>query len=421
MPTFWRQSTHESLVPLPNAWQAEVDVETLPVSNRFPLATSSWGAEEHAALQAVITSGHFTMGDKVAQFERDFALYTGSRYCVMVNSGSSANLLMVAALFYTRNPKLRLQRGDEVLVPAVSWSTTYAPLHQYGLRLKFVDIDLQTLNFDLEQLRSAITPRTRAIMAVNLLGNPNDFDAIQAMIAGRDIVLMEDNCESMGATLGGRQTGTFGVMGSFSAFFSHHISTMEGGMVVTDDEELFHIMLSLRAHGWTRNLPHHNLVCGTKSDDAFEESFRFVLPGYNLRPLEMSGALGIEQTKRLPSLVQSRRENGQALQTAMAGHPSLMIQREIGQSSWFGFSLIIRPGVAARRSDLAADLQRAGFECRPIVAGNFAKNPVVHYFDHEIHGALPHADHLDRQGLFVGNHHYPIPEAIDALARMWRG
>lgn len=388
---------------------------------RFPLATSSWGPEEHAALQAVITSGQFTMGDKVAQFEQDFARYTGSRHCVMVNSGSSANLLMVAALFYTRNPLLKLQRGDEVLVPAVSWSTTYSPLHQYGLRLKFVDIDLQTLNFDLEQLRSAITPRTRAILAVNLLGNPNDFDAIRALIAGRDIVLIEDNCESMGATLGGRQAGTFGAMGSFSAFFSHHISTMEGGMVVTDDEELFHIMLSLRAHGWTRNLPQHNRVCGTKSDDAFEESFRFVLPGYNLRPLEMSGALGIEQTKRLPLLIEARRENGRALQAAMAGHPTLMIQQETGCSSWFGFSLIIKPDVPANRKELALGLQALGFECRPIVAGNFAKNPVVQYFDHEIHGELPHATYLDRQGLFVGNHHHPIPEAIEALAALWRG
>ena len=389
-------------------------------SPRFPLATSSWGAEEHAALAAVIASGQFTMGEKVATFEHDFARYTGSRYCVMVNSGSSANLLMVAALFYTRNPKLRLQRGDEVIVPAVSWSTTYAPLHQYGLRLKFVDIDLETLNFDLQQLKAALTPRTRAIMAVNLLGNPNDFETIRALTAGRDIVLIEDNCESMGATLNGQQTGTFGVMGSFSAFFSHHISTMEGGMVVTDDEELHHIMLSLRAHGWTRNLPDHNLVCGTKSDDPFEESFRFVLPGYNLRPLELSGAVGIEQVKRLPALIAARRDNASALQQAMAGHPSLMLQREVGSSSWFGFSLVIRPGVRRTRRELIQDLRAAGFECRPIVAGNFAKNPVVQYFDHEIHGELRNAEYIDSHGLFVGNHPHPIAQAVQALGRLWR-
>ncbi len=230
------------------------------MTHKFPLATSSWGDEEYAAMQAVIASGHFTMGEKVAAFERDFARFTGSKHCVMVNSGSSANLLMIAALCYTKNDKLLLKRGDEVIVPAVSWPTTYYPLHQYGLKLKFVDIDPETLNYDLQALASAIGPRTRAIMVVNLLGNPNDFDAIRNMIAGRDIVLMEDNCESMGATFGGKQTGTFGVVGSFSSFFSHHISTMEGGMVVTDDEELYHLMLSLRAHGWTRNLPKHNHV-----------------------------------------------------------------------------------------------------------------------------------------------------------------
>lgn len=386
---------------------------------RFPLATSSWGAEEYAAMAGVIASGHFTMGEKVATFERDFARYTGSKYCVMVNSGSSANLLMTAALCYTRNERLKLQRGDEVIVPAVSWPTTYYPLHQYGLKLKFVDIDPETLNYDLAALASAIGPRTRAIMIVNLLGNPNDFEAIRGLIAGRDIVLMEDNCESMGATYQGRQAGTFGVVGSFSAFFSHHISTMEGGLVVTDDEELYHVMLSLRAHGWTRNLPKHNHVCGTKSDDPFEESFRFVLPGYNLRPLELSGALGIEQVKRLPGLIAARRANGQALQAAFADHPRLMIQRELGESSWFGFALTIRPGAGSRR-ELVTALQEAGFECRPVVAGNFAKNTVVQYFDHEVHGTLRHAEYLDQHSLFVGNHHYPIPEAVEALSRIWR-
>ncbi len=386
---------------------------------RFPLATSSWGAEEYAAMAGVIASGHFTMGEKVATFERDFARYTGSKYCVMVNSGSSANLLMTAALCYTRNERLKLQRGDEVIVPAVSWPTTYYPLHQYGLKLKFVDIDPETLNYDLAALATAIGPRTRAIMIVNLLGNPNDFEAIRGLIAGRDIVLMEDNCESMGATYQGRQAGTFGVVGSFSAFFSHHISTMEGGLVVTDDEELYHVMLSLRAHGWTRNLPKHNHVCGTKSDDPFEESFRFVLPGYNLRPLELSGALGIEQVKRLPGLIAARRANGRALQAAFADHPRLMIQRELGESSWFGFALTIRPGAGSRR-ELVTALQEAGFECRPVVAGNFAKNTVVQYFDHEVHGTLRHAEYLDQHSLFVGNHHYPIPEAVEALSRIWR-
>lgn len=385
------------------------------MSFKFPLATASWGQEEVAAMQRVIDSGMFSMGANVQTFEGDFAAYIGSQHCVMVNSGSSANLLMVAALFYTRNPKLKLKRGDEVIVPAVSWSTTYYPLYQYGLKIKFVDIDLNTLNYDLDQLESAVTDKTRVIMAVNLLGNPNDFGRIGQIIGDREIVLIEDNCESMGARYNGQMAGTFGVMGTFSSFFSHHISTMEGGLIVTDDEELYQILLSLRAHGWTRNLPKQNLVCSDKSDDPFEESFRFVLPGYNVRPLELEGALGVEQVKRLPHMVDERRKNGKLLQAALSEHPNLTIQQEIGESSWFGFSLVIRPDSSLTRKELVVKLNELGFECRPIVAGNFAKNEVVKYFDSEEHGALRNAEHIDQNGLFVGNHHYPIGDAIAAL------
>ena len=388
------------------------------MSFKFPLATSSWGKEEIDAMQRVIASGMFTMGANVQAFERDFAQYIGSQHCVMVNSGSSANLLMVAALFYTKNPRLKLQRGDEVIVPAVSWSTTYYPLYQYGLKIKFVDIDLHTLNYDFDKLEQAVTDKTRAIMAVNLLGNPNDFERIQQIIGKRNIVLIEDNCESMGASYQGKKAGTFGVMGSFSSFFSHHISTMEGGLIVTDDEELYQILLSLRAHGWTRNLPKHNLVCSDKSDDPFEESWRFVLPGYNVRPLEMEGAIGVEQVRKLPGLISARRENGKAFQAAMANHPDILIQKEIGESSWFGFSMVIRPGSKLTRPVLVKKLNEAGFECRPIVAGNFAKNEVVKYFDSETPFPLNNASHIDTHGLFVGNHHYEISEAISALAQL---
>jgi CDP-6-deoxy-D-xylo-4-hexulose-3-dehydrase len=382
---------------------------------QYPLATATWDGAEYQALQDVITSGMFTMGPKVAQFERDFAKYIGSRYAVMVNSGSSANLLMVASLFYTKNPRFKLNLGDEVIVPAVSWSTTYYPLFQYGLKIKFVDIDLQTLNYDLEQLNLAVNNKTRAIMVVNLLGNPNNFLTINNIIGDREIVLIEDNCESLGAEFNGKKAGTFGAMGSFSSFFSHHISTMEGGLVVTDDEELYHILLSLRAHGWTRNLPKENLVCSIKSDDLFEESFRFVLPGYNVRPLEMSGAIGIEQVKKLPHLINERRKNGAFFQDALMNHSELMIQSEISRSSWFGFSLVIRPGSVMTRKGLVNALTNLGFECRPIVAGNFAKNEVVKYFNSEVYGQLENAEHVDKQGLFIGNHHYPIEDAIAAL------
>jgi CDP-6-deoxy-D-xylo-4-hexulose-3-dehydrase len=383
---------------------------------RFPLATSSWDQAEYDAIQRVIASDRYSMGGEVAAFEAQFAAQFGCAYAVMVNSGSSANLLMTAALFYTSNAALRLRRGDEIIVPSVSWSTTYAPLGQYGLRMKFVDIDMHTLNYDLEALASAVSDRTRMIMVVNLLGNPNHFDRIRAIVGDRPIVMIEDNCESMGATFGGRQCGTHGVMGSFSAFFSHHISTMEGGVVATDDEELYHVMLSLRAHGWTRNLPKFNRLTGEKSDDPFEEAFRFVLPGYNLRPLEMSGAIGQAQLNKLPGLIAGRRANGALFQERMRNHPKFLIQDEVGESSWFGFSLVLRPGAGLDRREVVRDLSEKGFECRPIVAGNFAKNPVMGYFDHDVHGSLTNAEYIDKNGLFVGNHHYPIAEAIDELA-----
>jgi len=376
----------------------------------YPLATTTWDESERRALEDVINTGMFTMGPKVKAFESAFAEFMGSRYSVMVNSGSSANLLMIAALFYTKNNPLKA--GDEVIVPAVSWSTTYYPLYQYGLNIRFVDVDAHTLNYDLQALEKAITPQTRMIMVVNLLGNPNDFRKIDSIVDGRDIKLIEDNCESMGATYDNRYAGTFGLMGSFSTFFSHHISTMEGGLITTDDEELYHILLSIRSHGWTRHLPDENLITGIKSNNTFEEAFNFVLPGYNVRPLEMSGALGIEQLKKLPNILRERRKNASYFQRVMKDHPDLQIQQEIGQSSWFGFSVVIKQGSTLTRDKLLKRLRALGIEARPIVGGNFAKNPVCQYFKHSIPNALANADYIDKNGLFIGNQHYDLSAMI---------
>tara|TARA_R110001583_G_scaffold131478_1_gene283243 strand:- start:15119 stop:16291 length:1173 start_codon:yes stop_codon:yes gene_type:complete len=382
----------------------------------YALASSTWDENEYSAIQRVIDSDMFTMGKEVAQYEKDFAEFFGSKYALMVSSGSTANLLMIASLFFTKNESLKLKRGDEVIVPAVSWSTTYFPLQQYGLKVKFVDIDRQTLNMDLDKLEAAITDNTRAILSVNLLGNPNNFARMYEIIADRNIFILEDNCESMGATIDGKQAGTFGVMGTYSSFFSHHIATMEGGCVVTDDEELYHILLCIRAHGWTRNLPKFNKVSGEKSDDAFEESFKFMLPGYNVRPLEMSGALGIEQLKKLPSFIEIRRENAKLFQSLFAEHPFIDIQQETGSSSWFGFSLILNEKAPYERSTLVRLLTENGIECRPIVTGNFLKNKeVLEYFDYEVAGDLKAAEFLDTNGLFIGNHQVLIKSKLIAL------
>jgi CDP-6-deoxy-D-xylo-4-hexulose-3-dehydrase len=368
--------------------------------NNYPLATSTWDEKELQAIQSVINRDNYTMGNSVEQFEQDFAKFINRKYCVMVSSGSAANLIATAALFYTKNPMLK--RGDEVIVPAVSWSTTYFPLQQYGLKLKFVDIDLETLNYDLKALKSAISDKTKMVMTVNLLGNPNDFDVINKIIKDKDIFILEDNCESMGAEYKGKQAGTFGVMGTFSTFFSHHMATMEGGFVTTDDEELYHILLAVRAHGWTRDLPKENKV-SNKSNDWFEESFRFVLPGYNVRPVEMSGAIGVEQLKKLPNFLQQRRKNAKLFVELFKNHKDFIIQRDIDNSSWFGFSLIIKPKSNLKRKDVINILQENNIDCRPIVTGNFTKNEVMRYFDYKIHKDLKNADYLHNNGFFVGN------------------
>tara|TARA_B110000503_G_scaffold128729_1_gene200144 strand:+ start:2103 stop:3257 length:1155 start_codon:yes stop_codon:yes gene_type:complete len=380
----------------------------------YKLATSTWGKEEINAIQEVIGTDKFSMGPKVEEYEKQFASLFGSKYGVMCSSGSTANLIMVASLFFSKNPKL--QAGDEIIVPAVSWSTTYFPLQQYGLNLKFVDIDIDTLNYNLVDLETAITSKTKAIMVVNLLGNSNDFNIINGFIKDKDIVVIEDNCESMGAKLDGKFTGTFGLMGTFSSFFSHHIATMEGGMVLTDDEEYYHILLCLRAHGWTRNLPKKNHVTN-KSDDWFEESFRFVLPGYNVRPLEMSGAIGIEQLKKLPSFIDKRRENAEVFIKLFKNDDRFIIQKEIGESSWFGFSLIINDKSISRKSVIKL-LGENNIDCRPIVTGNFTRNDVMKYFNYSIHNNLDNADKLHDHGLFVGNSHADLTKELYYLKRI---
>lgn len=369
----------------------------------YKLASPTWDENESDAIRYCAHNQHLSMGEKVFEFEQAFAKYVGSKFAVMVNSGSSANLLMTAALFYT-SPKPLLKAKDEIIVPAISWPTTYYPLQQYGLKVKFVDINLYSLNYNLEALAEAVTDNTKAVMVVNLLGNPNDFDRINSIIAGKNIILLEDNCESLGALYKGKHTGTFGLMGTYSFFFSHHICTMEGGMVVTDDEHLHDILLCLRAHGWTRNLGQSNTLC-QKSSDSFEESFRFLLPGYNLRPLEMSGAAGLEQLKKLPNFLESRRHNAKIFQSLFENSSNYIIQKPIGKPSWFGFSLVINPEAKISRRKVTKALLDNGIECRQIVSGNFAAKDVMRYFDYSIHGKLKNAEYVDSHGFFIGNDH----------------
>ena len=190
---------------------------------------------------------------------------------------------------------------------------------------------------------------------------------------------------------------------------------MEGGLILTDDEEIYHVLLCLRAHGWTRDLPNKNLLTGLKSEDPFEESFKFILPGYNVRPLELSGAIGVEQLKKLPLFLAERRKNAEVFKNIMGGHPRIIIQTEIGKSSWFGFSLIIRPDIDYSRNQLRNFLDNNGFEYRPIVAGNFTEQKVLEYMNFECAGSLKNARHIQRNGLFIGNHHQDFSSKLHLL------
>ena len=378
----------------------------------YELAASTWGAEEIDAIQRVMASGRFTIGANVAAFEEVFATYHRRQYAVMVNSGSSANLLAVAALFYKKNRPL--QRGDEVIVPAISWATTYHPLQQYGLKLKIVDIELETINMDCRQLEAAVGPRTRAVMGVSILGNPAALDVMRRFADERGLYFIEDNCESMDAELGGKKAGTFGHLSTFSSFFSHHISTMEGGMVTTDDRELFELVKSMRAHGWVRDLPDDSVIFDKRSDD-FYEAYRFILPGYNVRPIELSGAIGIEQLKKLPAMTAARRKNWALFQKLFGGDNRFIIQRENGKSSAFSFTIVLNPEAELQRPKIMRALKDADIGFRIITGGCITRHDVIKHYDYECVDGLPNANLAHDQGFFVGNHPFDLTAQIERL------
>jgi CDP-4-dehydro-6-deoxyglucose reductase, E1 len=378
----------------------------------YDLASSSWGQEEIDALHRVIDSGQLTMGPSVRQFEQDFARKFGVKHALMVGSGSAANLVGTAALFYKKERPL--QRGDEVIVPSISWATTYYPLQQYGLRLRFVDVDVHTLNIDVAQLERALTPRTRMVVAVSILGNPCALDVLRAFCDRHGLYLFEDNCESMGATLNGKACGTFGDINTFSTFFSHHISTMEGGVLATDDTELFHLARSIRAHGWTRDQPEDSMIYERRADD-FYEAYRFILPGYNTRPLELCGAVGIEQLKKLDGMIEVRRRNAALFQSRFAGDERFIIQREAAnaRSSWFSFTVILNPALEIDRRRVMDALKEAGIGFRIITGGCFLRHDVIKYFDYDVVGEIVNANLAHDRGFFVGNHPYDLTPQIE--------
>jgi len=375
---------------------------------KYPLACDTWDDREVEAIHKVIESGRYTMGPKVHEFESKFAERMGVKHALMTNSGSSANLLMMAALNYDWT----LPTHAEVIVPAVSWSTTYFPIHQMGMKMVFVDVNDKTFNIDPYSIIAAITEKTRAILAVNLLGNPCDMDTLRTICIDNGIILLEDNCESLGATYLGQQAGTFGEMGTYSFFFSHHLQTMEGGMIVTNDDYHADVIRSLRSHGWVRDLETNFLWNPSVNKNSFTDKFTFVTPGYCVRPLEMSGAVGCVQLEKMDNMVSQRRRNAGYFRERIKQFDFISIQEEwIGKSSWFGFAMMVDKG----RDEFANYLIEHGIEARPIVAGNFVNQPVTHTLNHRVSGELATAEKIDKNGLFVGNDSKDISYEIDHL------
>ena len=301
----------------------------------YELASTSWGQEELDAIARVLRDGRFTMGDNVRRFEEQFAATVGARHAVMTNSGSSANLVAVAALTHLgRRP---LCRGDEVIVPAISWATTFHPLQQYGLKLRFVDVELDTLNMDVAQLAAALTPRTRMLVGVSILGNPAALDVMRAFCDERDLLFLEDNCESLGATLNGKWCGTFGDVGTFSTFYSHHLSTMEGGLLVTNNDEIAHLARAIRNHGWARDLP-ADTPLGLRQSDDFFEAYRFIVPGTTCGRSRSAERLASSSSRNSPGCWQSGEPTPRGSSNCLAATPA----------SSFSASTASAPGSASR-------------------------------------------------------------------------
>jgi CDP-6-deoxy-D-xylo-4-hexulose-3-dehydrase len=363
----------------------------------YPTAFSLWEEEEHTAIERVIRSGQHTMADEVHAFEAEFAAWHGIAHGIMVNSGSSANLILVSALAEIG----LIERGVcDVAVPAIAWSTTYAPLVQNALELHLVDVD-QTWNADYRSANTWGVPleEMSLLVSVPILGNPTELPKLKT-----NPIIIEDNCESLGAiSPSGRKMGTGVRASTFSFFHSHQISAIEGGMILTDDDELAKMCRILRAHGWTRDV---------QPAISFSDEYNFVRFGYNVRPLEICAAVAREQLKKLPRFIAARRQNQEyfldKITTLNASWPVIWPQKIQGQPSPFGLTFCV--GNEKVRQKLVFALRAQSIDCRLPTGGSFTMHP---YGWPNRDQETPCAHIIHRTGLFLGNAPYFIKEKID--------
>jgi CDP-6-deoxy-D-xylo-4-hexulose-3-dehydrase len=371
---------------------------------RIPLSLPPYGVEEvMEALDSLLTK-QVTMGRKVREFERLFSEYVGVSHGVMVHSGSSANLLALSVL---TNPLLdgRIQPGDEVITPAVTWATTVFPIIQVGALPVLVDVDRETLNISPAEIERALTPRTRAIMLVHLLGNPCDIEPIMELARAHNLFVIEDCCEAHGAEVRGRRVGSFGHLATFSFYFSHHITTIEGGMVLSNNVYLDELARALRVFGWVRELRGREVLAREHAD--IDPRYLFVNLGYNFRPTEIQGAFGIHQLAKLERFIAARQAMARYWTERLRPlerYLSLPTEREGTRHAWLFYPLIVKADAPFTRDDLAAYLESRNVETRPIMAGNIAEQPVMRHFGYRAVGDLPTARFIMRQGMLVGLH-----------------
>lgn len=375
----------------------------------FPLVDSSYDNQEILRCIDTLLSGRLTMGERVKEFEREFAEHIGAKHAVMVNSGSSANLLAVSAAI---NPlrRSRLGPGAHVAVPAVCWSTSLWPLVQLGLRPVLVDVDATTLNLSISSLRTALARYPiEAVMMVHVLGNSTELGELLTLVHEHKLLLIEDTCESLGSRFDGRWLGTLGDFGTFSFFFSHHMTTIEGGMVVTDDDDDCDLLKCLRAHGWTREQRNRTEI--EAQNPRIDPRFLFMNVGYNLRPMEIQASFGLEQLKRLDEMNRCRTINTKAIRDAFSTHPKWRSQLVFPtapdgvQPCWFGFPFLVAPRIAFDYPRFTKRLNEMGIDTRPIVSGNMDLQPAVRLFDIE-RGLSPFvgAQQVHDRGVFIGAH-----------------
>jgi CDP-6-deoxy-D-xylo-4-hexulose-3-dehydrase len=385
-----------------------------PGETRVHYAGRVYDEQELAGAVDAVLDFWLTAGPRAAAFEAGLARYLGVRHTLAVNSGSSANLVAVAALC-SRRLERPLQPGDEVITAAMGFPTTVAPILQNGLVPVFVDCQLGTYNLDPARLEAALSDRTRAIFLAHTLGNPVEMEPVMAFARTHGLVVIEDACDALGATYDGRPVGTFGHMATLSFYPAHHITTGEGGAVVTDDPHLARVTQSIRDWGrdcWCRHDSPPTGACGHRFEwdipgleEPYDHRYLYTEIGYNLKMTDVQAAVGLAQLDKLSRFVAARRRNFQRLYRGLQPFEEFLLLPTWGERaepSWFAFPITVRPGAHFSRRDLTTFLEEHNVETRVLFAGNVLRQPGYRDIPHRTVGDLAHSDQVLRSTFFVG-------------------